>query len=186
MGTFPLVKIVAMMAPVAYIFAQQRMRKPIINWTTEVKMVFVMLTIAILLTPIAASPADSFNTMNEIFIKAVIIFVLLVGLLNTRARLQSIISLTVFFGGWLAFFAVKSYAAGDFTMKDRIEGVVGGMFGNPNDLAAALNMLIPLAVTMALITAGRLRALYIACAIMMTLGMFVTFSRAGFITFVAM
>jgi O-antigen ligase len=187
MGTFPLAKIVAIMAPIAYIFAQQKMRRPIINWTAEVKAVFVMLGIAVLLTPISASPSDSVNTLNEVFIKAVIIFVLLVGLINTRARLQSIVSLTVFCGAWLALFAVKNYAAGNFTMKgDRIEGIVGGMFGNPNDLAAALNMLIPLAVTMAVMTAGRARLLYVACAMAMTVGVFVTFSRAGFLTFIAM
>jgi len=59
------------------------------------------------------------------------------------------------------------------------------MFGNPNDLAAALNMLIPLAVTLALMAAGSARLLYIACALIMTAGVLVTFSRAGFITFVA-
>jgi O-antigen ligase len=187
MGTFPLVKIIAIMAPIAYIFAQQQLNKPIINWTTEVKMVFVMLSIGFLLTPISASPADSFNTINDVFIKAVIIFILLIGLLNTRARLQSIISLTVFCGAWLAIFAIKNYASGNFTMSNyRIEGVVGGMFGNPNDLAAALNMLIPLAVTLAIMTSGRIRLLYIACALLMSLGVLVTFSRAGFITFVAL
>jgi O-antigen ligase len=89
-------------------------------------------------------------------------------------------------GTWLALFAVKNYATGNLTMKgDRIEGIVGGMFGNPNDLAAALNMLIPLAVTLALMAEGRARLLYAGSALAMALGVFVTFSRAGFITIVA-
>ena len=49
---------------------------------------------------------------------------------------------------------------------DRIEGLVGGMFGNPNDLAAALNMLIPLAVTLALMSSRRVRLLYAVCKTM--------------------
>src|SRR5262245_53645105 len=187
MGTFPLAKIVAIIAPLAFIYAQHQLGKPIINWTIEVKMVFVMLLLAILFTPIAASPTDSVNTLNEVFIKAVIIFILLIGLINTRERLRSIIGLTVICGAGLAVFAIRAYATGNFSLKgDRIEGIVGGIFGNPNDLAVALNMLIPLAVKLALISAGRARQLYGACALLMTAGVIVTFSRAGFLTLVAL
>src|SRR5512145_945212 len=41
MGAFPLAKIVAIIAPLAYIYTQYRLGKPIINWTIEVKMVVV-------------------------------------------------------------------------------------------------------------------------------------------------
>jgi hypothetical protein len=161
MGAFPLAKIVAIVAPLAYVYARYRLGKPIINWTIEVKMVLVMLFLAVLFTPIAASPGDSAAALSDVFIKTVIIFILIIGLVNTRERLQAMIKLTTFCGTWLAVFAIKNYATGNLTMKgDRIEGLVGGMFGNPNDLAAALNMLIPLAVALALMNAGggRLRA----------------------------
>jgi O-antigen ligase len=86
----------------------------------------------------------------------------------------------------MALFAIKNYATGNFTLKgDRIEGLIGGMFGNPNDLATALNMLIPLAVALALMNAGGARLLYMACALLMFCGVMVTFSRAGFITLAA-
>src|SRR5262249_4833186 len=155
--------------------------------TIEVKMIFVMLSLAILLTPIAASPADSVTTLNDTFIKTVIIFILIIGLINTRARLRSMLSLTVICGAWLAIFAIKNYATGNFVLKgERIAGIVGGIFGNPNDLALALNLLIPLAVTLALISAGSARLIYLVCALVMTAGVIVTFSRAGFITLVAL
>jgi len=187
MGTFPLAKIVAIIAPLAYAYAQYQLGKPIIDWTIEVKMVFVMLLLAIVFTPIAASPSDSVNTLSDVFIKTVIIFILIIGLINTRARLKSMLNLTVICGTWLAVFAIKNYATGNFEVKgDRIAGVVGGIFGNPNDLAMALNLLIPLAVALALISAGRARLFYIACALMMTAGVIATFSRAGFITLVAL
>jgi putative inorganic carbon (hco3(-)) transporter len=89
-------------------------------------------------------------------------------------------------GTWLAAFAIKNYAIGNFTMKgDRIEGLVGGMFGNPNDLAAALNMLIPMAVALVLMSAGAMRLLYAVCGLLLVCGVVVTFSRAGFITLAA-
>ena len=96
------------------------------------------------------------------------------------------IKLTALCGTGLAFFAIKNYATGNFTMKgDRIEGLVGGMFGNPNDLAAALNILIPLAVALALMSAGAMRLLYAVCALLLFCGVLVTFSRGGFITLAA-
>jgi O-antigen ligase len=183
MGTFPLARIVAILSPLAYIYAQYRLGKPIINWTIEVKMVMVMLFLAILFTPIATSPSDSITMLSETFIKTVIIFILIIGLVNTRERLQAMIKLTVLCGTWLATTAIVNYATGDFTLTgDRISGLVGGIFGNPNDLAAALNMLIPLAVALVLMNANRARILYAFCTLIMICGVMVTFSRAGFIT----
>jgi O-antigen ligase len=177
MGTFPLAKIVAILAPLAYVYAQYKVGEPIIKWTIEVKMVIVMLLLAVILTPFAASPGDSVATLNEVFIKTVV---------NTRERLLAMIKLSALCGTWLAVFAIKNYATGNFTMKgDRIEGLVGGMFGNPNDLAAALNMLIPLAVTLALMSAGGARLLYGVCALLLFCGVMVTSSRAGFIALAA-
>ncbi|MGH9754061.1 MAG: O-antigen ligase family protein [Blastocatellia bacterium] len=186
LGTFPQAKIVATIAPLTYIYAQHRLGKPIINWTIEVKMVMLMLFLAILFTPVAASPGDSFTTLSEVFIKTVVIFLLIVGVVNTRRRLQAIIKLTVICGTWLAVFAIKNYATGNFTLKgDRIEGLVGGMFGNPNDLATAFDMLIPLAVALALMNAGAWRLFYAVCALLLCCGVMVTFSRAGFISLAA-
>jgi len=186
MGTFPLAKIVAILAPLAYVYAQYKVGKPIIKWTIEVKMVIVMLSLAVMFTPFAVSSGDSVATLNEVFIKTVIIFILIIGVVNTRERLLAMIKLSAFCGTWLALFAIKNYATGNFTMKgDRIEGLVGGMFGNPNDLAAALNMLIPLAVALALMSAGGARLLYLVCALLLFCGVMVTFSRAGFVTVAA-
>jgi O-antigen ligase len=182
-GAFPLAKIVAIIAPIAYIYAQYTLGRPIINWTIEVKMVMLMLVLAVLFIPIAASPGDSLAALSEVFIKTVIIFILIIGLVNTRERLEAMIKLTVICGTWLALFAIKNYATGNFTLKgDRIEGLVGGIFGNPNDLAAALNMLIPLAVALALMKTGAMRLLYAVCALLLYCGTLVTFSRAGFVT----
>src|SRR5215813_12214616 len=168
MGTFPLAKIVAIIAPLAYVYAQYKLGKPVIKWTIEVKMVIVMLLLAVMFTPFATAPGDSVTTLNEVFIKTVIIFILIIGVVNTRERLRAMIKLTALCGATLAVFAIKSYAAGNFTMKgDRIEGLVGGMFGNPNDLAAALNVLIPLAVALALMSSGRVRMLYAVCALLL-------------------
>lgn len=187
LGSLPVAKIAATVAFISYACARYRLGKPIINWTIEVQMVCMMLCLAILFTPVAASPGDSVTALSESFLKVVTVFILMIGVINTRARLRKILSLTVILGTWLAVFAIKDYATGNLTMMgDRIEGRVGGIFGNPNDLAAALNMLIPLAVTLAMMSASAARLFYIACALALTGGVIVTFSRGGFLTLIAL
>jgi hypothetical protein len=176
MGTFPWTGAVAVIAPLAYAHAQFKLDRPVIAWTIEVKMVFAMLFLAIIFTPIAASRTHSVNTLNGVFIKAVIIIILITGLVRTRARLRSIISLSVICGTGLAALVVRVYANGGQT-----SGAVG-IFSNPDELAMALNLLIPLAVTMARIASGAARQFYIVCALTMAAGSITTFSRPGLIT----
>src|SRR5262245_15409568 len=106
MGAFPLAKIVAIIAPLAYIYAQYLLGKPVITWTIEVKMVIVMFLLAVMFIPFATSPGDSVTTLNEGFIKTVIIFILIIGVVNTRERVRAIIERTVLCGCWGAAVAV--------------------------------------------------------------------------------
>src|SRR5262249_53161719 len=122
--------------------------------------------------------------------------VLLVNLLDTRERLCSIFKLVVICGTVLALGAIKRYLAGEFTMLStlageenekgiRIEGIVSGMFGNPNDLATALDLLVPLAVVLAVLHRGMARLFYFGCAVVLAVGVIVTFSRGGFLGLMA-
>src|SRR5262245_19967398 len=181
MGRFPLGGIVAVIAPLAYAYAQFKLGRSVIAWTLEVKMVFVMLSIAVLFTPIAASWADSVNALQSHFIKAALILILITGLVQTRTRLRSISRLSVICGTLLAVMAIRNYATGA-----RMAGGAPRIFSDPNELALTLNMMIPLAVTHARISARWARGFYIACALTMAAGVITTFSRAGFITLVAL
>src|SRR5262245_53665977 len=68
MGAFPLAKIVAIIAPLAYIYAQYLLGKPVITWTIEVKMVIVMLLLAVMFTQFVISQVDSDAQLREVFI----------------------------------------------------------------------------------------------------------------------
>ncbi len=187
LGTFPLVKIIALTAPLAYLGAQWQAGKPLIRWNTEVVMVCVLLALGILLTPLAASPKNSFDMLSETFIKTVTIFVLLTGIVHSRERLQSLFRLVTVCGLILSLFAIRSYVRGDFaTAGIRIKGLVGGMFENPNDLATALDLIVPLAMLLGLRSRGAARIFYFGCAAVMVIGVQVTFSRGGFLGLLAM
>ena len=75
---------------------------------------------------------------------------------------------------------------GEFTAQGlRIEGLVGGMFGNPNDLATALNILLPFAVALTGSSKGLARLFFLGCAAILTVGVLVTLSRGGFLGLMA-
>jgi O-antigen ligase len=185
-GDFPLIKIVAVFALLSYFLGRRARGKAVTIWPTELRMVLLIWGLGAVLMPLAASPADSWGLLTDIYLKVVCIFFLLINLLSTRARLRSIMKLVVVWGTVLALDAIYSFASGRFTNNEhRIQGLVSGIFGNPNDLAIALNLLLPLAGALALNSRGWKRFLYAACAVVLGMGVIATFSRGGFLGLLA-
>ncbi len=185
LGTFPLLKLVTIGAVLTYFISKKQAGEKTI-WTTEARLIAVIAALGVVFMPIAASPQDSLNALLDPFIKVLVIFVMLNNLLDTRERLEAIIKLVIIFDVFYALAAVRSYLRGEFTLNGtRIHGISDGMFGNPNDLATNLVMLLPLAVALALTRKGMPRLFYWACVPAMAAGIVVTFSRAGFMALLA-
>jgi putative inorganic carbon (hco3(-)) transporter len=185
-GGFQLVKIVAVGTLLAYFIAKLTTGERFTIWPLELTMVLVIAFLGIVFTPIAVAPQDSLNVLLDTFLKVIIIFVLMINLLDSQSRLRSIMNLSVICGSGLSVFAIISYINGDFIVRNRqstgrVQGVVKGMFGNPNDLAISLVLLLPLAVALALTSRGGKRVFYFTCAAVLTVGVTVTFSRGGFL-----
>jgi putative inorganic carbon (hco3(-)) transporter len=186
LGDFPLVKIVAIGALLIYIGSKISAGERLSVWTLEMTMLIVIAALGLLLMPIAASPEESLAVLTDIYLKTVIIFILMVNLIDTRQRIFSMWKLVVICGAALGVGAIKSYIKGEFTDKGlRIEGLVGGMFENPNDLATALDLLLPFAVALTLISKGRARLFYLVCAAVLAIGVLFTLSRGGFLGLIA-
>jgi putative inorganic carbon (hco3(-)) transporter len=195
-GDFPLAKIVAIITLLGYFGSQLMAGQRLSVFPLELRMLALITLLGVIFIPAAASPGDSIEVLTDTFLKVVAIFVLLINLINTRERLQTMMKLVVVCGTVLAFFALVSYITGKFTVVTRgeegtvvglrISGIVGGIFGNPNDLATSLDLIIPFAVGLALLRRGAARLFYLACAGMLGLGVILTFSRGGFLGLVAM
>jgi putative inorganic carbon (HCO3(-)) transporter len=186
-GTFPLVKLVAIFALATFIVGRLRLGQRISIWPVELKMLALLIGLSVAIIPLATSPDDSFKVLSDPFVKVVAIFVLMINLIDTRERLTSILRVIVVVGSFMALAAVRSYLAGEFTLKStRITGVVSGLFGNPNDLATSLDLIIPFALALALMNRRGKRLLYVLCGVALTAGVVVTFSRGGFLGLLAM
>ena len=151
----------------------------------EVKMIIALTAIAAFSILISKDKSMAWKEFNDAFIKAVAMFIVMVNVLRTRRRLVAMIWLSVGIGLILSVIAIQMYARGDLTVGGFRVGVdIGGMFGNPNDLALHLVTMIPLALCLGLASKMAVpRVIYIVFAVLMTAGMMVTYSRGGFVGF---
>lgn len=190
-GDFPLVKIVAIGTLLAYFVSALTNGHRLSAWPIELSMVLVIAGLGLAFMPIALSSKDSQDMLFDVFLKVVIIFAVMINVLNTRERLRSILKVVVFCGTGLALYAIYSYLQGHIIVTGsklvvRIAGLVEGMFGNPNDLATGLAILVPISVALAMTRSGMARVAFFACTLALVSGIVVTFSRGGFLGLVAM
>ncbi|HYP26962.1 MAG TPA: O-antigen ligase family protein [Blastocatellia bacterium] len=185
-GAFPVVKVVAIGTLLAYFVSKLGSGERLTVWPLELKMFAVITFLGVFFMPLAAAPGDSKALLLDMWLKVGAIFVLMINLIDTRQRLRALLKLVVICGTLVAIAGISSYLAGNFKIVDkgagiRIAGVVGGLFGNPNDMATTLDLLLPLAVALALTSRGLGRLIYFVCAGVLAAGVVVTFSRGGFL-----
>ncbi len=156
-------------------------------FSTEVKALLAMTAIALVSIPIARDPLLAWNTFNDSYVKAVVIFIVLVNVVRTRQRLMGLMWLSFGIAVYLSFSAIALYRSGQFNVEEyRVAVDVGGMFGNPNEMAMHLVMMTPLVITLAIASRSSvLRWIYFAAGVLFVAGNMVTFSRGGFLGLLA-
>jgi O-antigen ligase len=153
----------------------------------EVTAVLLLTLLALITIPIAKSPGLAWETFNDTFIKVVLMFIVMVNVMRTEMRLKGMIWLSLAVGVFLGINAMELYRTGQFNFEDYRVGVeMGGMFGNPNELALHFVMFIPVAVALGLAARSSIgRLIYFGVALLMLAGTVVTFSRGGFLALIA-
>src|SRR6185369_11282147 len=148
-----------------------------------VKLVLFITFAGLLSIVTAINRQEAWNEFNDVFIKAVLMFIVMINVVRTDRRLRLLLYVTLGVTFLLSFNALSDYRTGNFTVEGyRIKGLLGGMFGNPNDLALHFVTMTPIAVTMALVTRSFiLKVLLFITAILIVAGNVVTYSRGGFL-----
>ena len=156
-------------------------------FTTEIKAILALAALAFFSIPLAKDSKLAWDTFNDPFIKAVLIFIVLVNVVRTRKRLMALLWLSIGIGIYLGFTALRLYTEGKFAIEDyRVAVDVGGLFGNPNDMALHFVMMTPIVLCLALGTRSKpMRILYFAITVLFISANMVTFSRGGFLGFFA-
>lgn len=152
----------------------------------EVNAVLLLAFVGLLSVPLAIDRSRAWWTLLDFF-KVVVMFIVMVNVVRTQRRLDSLIVLVFIVSVLLSVGAINDYRLGRLVQRgERIQGVLGGLFSNPNDLALHLVTIIPLSVAMFYGTRSLLKKILLfGAGLTMVGGVIATFSRAGFIGLVA-
>ncbi len=177
----------ALVTILLYLPSQLATEGTLTTFPTEVKAIVAMVLIALFTIPLAKDPVMAWETFNDPFIKAVIIFIVLVNVVRTRQRLMGMMWLSFGIGIYLGFAAMNLYMQGKFAVEEyRIAVDVGGMFSNPNEMALHFVMMTPIVFSLGLAARKKLaRWAYFSMAVLFVAANMVTFSRGGFLGLIA-
>ncbi len=155
--------------------------------STEIKCILAITLLALITMPFAKNPPTAWATFNDSFIKAVLMFIVMVNVLRTRRRLMGLLWLSMSVGLYLSFTALDLYLKGEMKVEGYRVGVeVKGLFGNPNDLALHLVTITPIALALALGSRNKImRLVYYVMTAMFIAANTITFSRGGFLGLLA-
>jgi putative inorganic carbon (HCO3(-)) transporter len=172
----------ALLTLLAYIPSQLSAEGNLTARPREVTLALLLLACALLSVPTAISPGEAWDSFVN-FLKVILIFVVAVNVTRTEWRLQGLLMLAMAASLILSFSAFNDYRQGHLDFGgERVKGMIGGMFDNPNDLALHLVTMVPLAVGLAFARRGPLtKVVYLLCAALFTAGVVVSFSRGGFL-----
>jgi len=186
-GTFPIVRIVGIALLIIYVFERFAAWRSFTDTPVEVGYVLGLMALMLLGSAVALDPQRAFDGITDTFLKVVIIFVVMISVITSLKRLRWTIGLVTLCGAVIAAGTLCQFMASEYLSEGyRASGLVSGIFGNPNDLALALNILIPLAIGTGLSARRRLwRVVCFVQAGVMTVAVLMTYSRSGFVTLLA-
>jgi putative inorganic carbon (hco3(-)) transporter len=175
---------IAAVTLVVFVLTQLGLEANLTARPREVNLVLLLLVTGLLSIPGAYNPGEAWETFVE-FLKVALIFIVLVNVVRSELRLKLLLWIAVAVSIVLSLGALNDYRTGNTLAEGRVRGVIGGMFGNPNDLALNLVTVIPIVVAFFLAGGLLKKLVYSACVIVMVAGCVVTFSRGGLLGLVA-
>lgn len=124
----------------------------------ELVAVLVFAAVMVGTIPFSFWPGGSMTVFTEQFAKIVAVFIVMVNTLTSRKRVEQLMTVIVLGGTYVGVRAGIDYVRGvNLVEGGRVAGAVGGLFGNPNDMALNMVAFLPFGIGFAL-DSGRPRA----------------------------
>jgi O-antigen ligase len=161
---------------------------PVLRLTPELKLVIAFGAMMLATAPFSVWPGGAVTVFTDLFSKVIVVFALLVNTVTTRRRLELFVGVVVAGTSYIALRTVADYLRGINLVEGvRASGAVGGLFGNPNDMALNMIAFLPLAIVVAL-RRGRPLIRLVALAGIPFIAASIVFSksRGGLVALVAM
>jgi putative inorganic carbon (HCO3(-)) transporter len=174
----PLAKISGILILLALVFSLRHIRRPIPREVLYLIFLIGQLFLAAVLSPVWRGGAVQV-TLD--FAKVLIIAVVMAAAINTSKRLRGLIFIQAASVEAIALAAVLKGRL----LVGRLEGTLGGNYSNPNTLALAIVISLPLCLAILFLSRGRGWKAVLALAILaMVYAVFLTGSRGGFLALI--
>ena len=183
-----LADVTATIALITLIWGRMARGAPITRYTPELVFVAALGGVMLATAPFSVWPGGAVGVFLELYSKVILVFALIVNTVSTRARFERLITVIVLGTSYIGVRAVIDYARGvNLVEGSRVTGAVGGLFGNPNDMALNMVAFLPLAIVLVL-RKNRPVVRLLACIGVPALAMAIIFSqsRGGTIGMIAM
>jgi O-antigen ligase len=166
-----------------YIPTQLSMEGTLTARPREVNLVLLFCLTGLLSIPFAINRQEAWAEFSGTFIRCIAIFIVMINVVRTEARLKGLLFLALASGIWLSVEAINDYRLGLMTVEGyRAAGRGTGIFGNTNDMALHLVSILPISVALLFGSKGVVRKLlYGACAAVMISAIVLSYSRGAFL-----
>jgi O-antigen ligase len=184
--TASLALIAAIATLVFFVPSQFSLEGTLTAFPREVTLVLLFFLTGLLSIPFAISRQEAWHEFSSTFIRCVVVFIVLINVVRTEARLKGLLFLALVSSVWLSVDAVNDYRLGLMTVDGyRASGAGSGIFGNTNDMALHVVTILPISI--ALLFGSRAiaaRIFYGTCAAVMVAAIVLSYSRGAFIALI--
>jgi putative inorganic carbon (hco3(-)) transporter len=183
LSILPLAEIAALFGLGAMVYNRMSRGQTFSRITPELLAVAGLALVMLLTAPFSVWKGGAIHTFTDRFAKVLLIYVLMTNTLTSLLRVQRFMMIVIAATGYLAARAVFDYLRGfNLIENGRVQGAVGGMFQNPNDLALNMVSVLPMAVLWAVAARRPMHRLFAASlALMMLFTIVMSYSRGGFV-----
>jgi O-antigen ligase len=183
----PLTASIALLVGIAtlgfYIPTQLSLEGTLTARPREVNLVLLFCLTGLLSVPLAINRQEAWAEFSGTFIRCIVIFIVMINVVRTEARLKGLLFLALASSIWLSVEAINDYRLGLMTVEGyRAAGRGTGIFGNTNDMALHLVTILPISVALMFGSKGVVqKLLYGACATVMISAIVLSYSRGAFL-----
>ncbi len=181
--TNSLALIIGVMTLACFLATQVTLEGNLTARPSEVNLVLLFMLTGLLSIPLAIDPAIAWAEFSATFIRGILIFIVIINVVRTEARLKALLFLAVATAIVLSVQAMNDYRLGLMTVEGyRAAGRGKGIFGNTNDMALHLVTMLPISVAFFFGTRKPVwKVIHAVCAGFMLFGILLSYSRGAFI-----
>ncbi len=164
------------------LWAVEKMVRQDATWPrVRIDVYFAWVTAALLASSfVGTDPGTSLALFQDVFVKIIILYVLILNLVDTPGRAAVTIATISVACATLGVYGLQAKLSGSATIEGSRAGFVG-LLGDPNDLALFLLMGMPFLAAAVMETRGRQRWVWGALLLAVVSGIVSTQSRGGFL-----